>query len=73
MTEFEEEFASALATAEYFGDDENMLINSGLVIQCAELIEQQAKQIKTLQSKLLDARLAGDRSRIDPQLLTGAK
>jgi hypothetical protein len=68
MTEFESELASAVKTAEFFGDDDDMLINSGLVIQCAELIEQQAAQIKILQSKLLDARLGAGRQRIEPQV-----
>ncbi len=33
-----------------------------------ELIEQQADLIRSLQSKLLDARLGTDRQRIEPQV-----
>ncbi len=77
MNEFKDALASAVTTAKYVGDDDVMLISPALLIQCAELIEQQAVQIKLLQSKLLDARLAGDRTRLEPQveteLLTGEK
>ena len=52
MTEFIDGLESAVQTAKYVGDDDVMLISSALVIECAELIKQQAAQIEALRNKL---------------------
>lgn len=50
MTEFEQALESAVKTAEYVGDNDVMLISSALVIECAEMINQQAAQIEALRT-----------------------